>query len=104
MSPAWLEGRTTCQYGQKRGCWRLIEHQIQQCEGRGVRPVEVFDDEQHRVTFCVFLQDRHDGFERLLALALWGEVQWRIVMLRKRHREQRRKELDRLLQGQSILT
>jgi hypothetical protein len=65
--------------------------------------VQIFQDKEHRVTFGKLLQDRHEGFERFLALPLWGEVELRIVILRHRYREQTCKELNRLLQGRSIL-
>ena len=69
--PGRLKMRTTGQYREDGGRRYLLDHQVQQFEGRGVRPVEIFDNEQHRVTFCVFLQDCDNSFERLLPLTLW---------------------------------
>jgi len=60
--------------------------------------MQVFEDEQHWLAFSVFQEDRYQRFQGLLSLALWGEVERRIMILRRnRHREQRRKELHRLL-------
>ena len=53
--------------------------------------------------FGKFQEDCDNSFQGLLALTLWREVERRIVILRHRHREQRRKEWNRLLQWQTIL-
>jgi len=61
--------------------------------------MQVFHDKEYRVMFGKFEEDSDNSFEGLLPLTLWGKVKGRIVMFRKRHREQRRKEWHRLLQG-----
>jgi hypothetical protein len=65
-----LERRTAGQQHQDGSGWYLLDHEVQQFEGRWVSPVQVFQDEQHRLLFCVFLQDGDDGFERFLSLPL----------------------------------
>jgi hypothetical protein len=70
VAPTRLECRTTGQYRQDAGRRYLLDHQMQQLQGGWVRPVEVFDNEQYRVTFCVFLQDCDNGFKRFLSLPL----------------------------------
>src|SRR5262249_50922888 len=84
MGPARLEMRSTGHQHKHRSGWGLVEYQVQQLQGRRVRPVEVFDDEQHRLTFSKFQQDHDDGFEGLLSLALWGDVEQRITVFRYR--------------------
>src|SRR5215475_14104043 len=101
--PSRLEMRTTSQYRQDRGRWYLLDHQVQQFEGRGVCPVQVFQDEQYRLMFGKFLQDRHDSFERFLALSLGRKLQRWICVFRYGQGEQRRKKQYSFLQGQSIL-
>src|SRR6266404_3973612 len=103
MSPAWLECRTTCQHGQKRGCWRLIEHQVQQFEGRRIRPVQVFQDKEDRLTFSKFQEDGDDGFECLLALSLWGHMEQRITVFGKRKGKYWREQRHRVFAGKSVL-
>ena len=74
----WTTGQDR-QYGGRR---YLLDHQVQQFKGRGVRPVQVFQNKEDRLMFGKFLQDRHDSFQGLLSHALWGEVEGRRVMLR----------------------
>ena len=68
--PGRLKMRTTGQHRQDGGRWCLVDHQVQQFEGRRVRPVQVFHDEQHRLTFSKFQEDGDNGFQCLLALTL----------------------------------
>jgi len=44
--------------------------------------VQIFQDKEDRLTFGKFEEDGRESFERFLALTLWREVEWRIVMLR----------------------
>ena len=64
--------RATGQQHQYGGGRYLLDHQIQQFEGRRVRPMQVFHDKEHRLMFGKFQEDGDDGFERLLALTLGG--------------------------------
>src|SRR5215510_6860317 len=95
--------RTTSQYRQHRGRWYLLDHQVQQFEGRRIGPVQVFQDEQYRLMFSKFQKDSDNGFEGHLALTLGRKLQRCVCVFRYGEREQRSKELYRLLQGQSIL-
>src|SRR5438093_13473802 len=97
MSPALLKCRTTCQHGQKRGCGRLIEHQIQEFEGRGVSPVQIFDDKEDRLALSVFQEDGDNGFQRFLALPLGRDVERSIPRLWEQQREQWSKEWHRFV-------
>jgi len=45
--------------------------------------MQVFEDEQHWLAFSVFQEDRYQRFQGLLSLALWGEVERRIMILRR---------------------
>ena len=69
--PGGLERGTTGQDHQHGSRRYLRKHQVQQLQGRGVGPVEVFDNKEDRVVICVFLQEYHNGFQGLLALTLW---------------------------------
>ena len=42
--------------------------------------------------FGKFQEDRDDGFERLLALTLWRQIERRIAVFRQRKRKERRKQ------------
>ena len=67
---------------QYRGRRYLLNHQGQEFEGGGVRPVQVFDDEENRLSFGKFQEDGDDGFQRHLALTLWGHIEQRITVFR----------------------
>src|SRR5215831_20674617 len=97
VMPGRLEMWAAGQYRQDGGRWYLIDQQIQEFKGRGVCPVQVFQDEQYRLMVGKFLQDRHDSFERFLALSLGRKLQWWIGVFRYVQGEQRRKELNRFL-------
>lgn len=62
--PSRLERRTTGQEDEQGCGWGLLEHQVQPLKGRGVRPVEVFQDQEDRLTFGKFEEDGYDSFER----------------------------------------
>ena len=68
--PGRLKMRTTGQQHQDGGGRCLIDQQIQQFEGRGVCPVQVFQDKEDRLMFSKFQEDRDDGFQCFLALSL----------------------------------
>jgi len=63
MGPARLECWTAGQHSQKRGGWHLIEHKVQQFEGCRVRPVQVFQDKEYRLTFSKLAQTQHLNHE-----------------------------------------
>ena len=69
--PRRVKMRATSQYRQDGGRWYLLDHEVQQFQGRWVRPVQVFQDKEHRLLFGKFQEDRDNGFQRLLALTLW---------------------------------
>ena len=69
--PGRLEIRTTGQYRQDRGRRYLLDDQIQEFEGRGVCPVEVFHNKEDSVMFSKFQEDGDNGFKRFLPLPLW---------------------------------
>jgi hypothetical protein len=80
--PGRLKVWTTGQYHQYGGRRYLLDHQVQQFEGRRVSPVKVFQDEQYRLMFGKFLQDRHESFERFLALSLGRKLQRSVCVFR----------------------
>ena len=47
---------------------------------RGICPVEIFDDTAHRLCLCLLQEQRQQGFERLLFLPLWRQLERRIVV------------------------
>jgi len=63
-------GHAPGQQHQHGDGWCLINQQIQPFEGRGVCPVQVFQDKEYRLMFSQFQEDGDDGFEGLLALSL----------------------------------
>src|SRR5262245_10128556 len=97
--PGRLKIRTTGQYRQDGGRWYLLDQQIQEFQGRGVCPVQVFQDKEDRLRFSQLQENGDDGFQGLLALPLRGERQRRIAVLGEGHREQRREKLNRFFQG-----
>ena len=84
MMPGRLKMRTTREQHQEgsRGC--LVQEETKQLQGRGVRPVQVFQDKEDRLSCGKSQEDGHKGFEGLLPLTLWGELEQRIAMFRKR--------------------
>ena len=46
--------RTASQQHQRGSGWGLLDHEVQPFEGRGVRPVQVFQDKEDRLTFSQF--------------------------------------------------
>ena len=82
--PGWLELWTTREQRQDGSGWGLVKQQIQQFEGCGVCPVQVFQDKEHRLMFGKFQEDGDDGFKCFLSLTLWGEIERRIAIFRKR--------------------
>ena len=69
--PGGLEMGAAGQQGIDGSGWDLLDQQTKQLQGRWVRPVQIFQDKEDRVTFGKFLHDRHESFERFLALTLW---------------------------------
>src|SRR5262245_40822011 len=101
--PGRLKMRTTGQQHQEERGWCLVEYQVQQFERRGVRPVQVFEDTEHRVALSVFQEDGDKGFEGFLSLSLRRYMERRVTIFRERKRQQRRKQRDGFFQGQSML-
>src|SRR4029434_1774830 len=97
MAPAWLKMRSTGEQHQQGSSWCLVEYQVQQLQGRWVRPMQVFHDEEHRLMFGKFEEDGEDGFQGLVALTLRREVEWRIAVFREWKRKQRREQWHRVL-------
>src|SRR5215813_6814237 len=95
--------RAAGQEHQERRGWCLVNQQIQQFEGRWVRPVQVFEDKEHRLALSVFQEDGDKGFEGFLSLSLRGYIERRVTIFRYRKRQQRGKKLYGFLHGQSIL-
>ena len=62
--------RTTGQDHQDGSRWYLLDHEVQQFQGRGVGPVQVFEDEEHRLLLGMFQEDGDNGFQGFLALSL----------------------------------
>ena len=71
MTPGRLKRRTTGQYRQDGGRWYLLNHQVQQFEGRRIGPVQIFQDEQERLSLSSLQEDCDNGFQGLLPLTLW---------------------------------
>ena len=95
--------RTTGQQHQHGGGWCLVEHQVQQFEGRRVRPVQVFDNEEHRLSFGQFQEDRDDSFQRLLALTLGRESERSDNGFQAGATTGKAQRADSFLEGKSVL-
>ena len=80
--PRRLEMRSTGEQHQEgsRGC--LVKQETKQFQSRRVRPVEVFQNKEDRLTFGKFQEDRDDAFKRLLPLSLGRKMQWWIGVFR----------------------
>ena len=61
----------------------LIHQEAEEFERRGIDPVQVFDDTQHRVLVRLLPQPGEQGFQRLLMLPLGGEGERRRVRWRR---------------------
>ena len=59
-----LEMWAAGQQHQDRSGRGLVDQQIQQLQGRGVRPMQVFQDKEQRLMFGTFEEDGDKGFER----------------------------------------
>src|SRR5215475_14184709 len=103
MMPGGLKMGSTGQQGVDGSSRYLLDQKTEQLQGCRVCPVQIFQDKEDRLTFGKFLQDRHESFERFLALSLRRKVQRWIGVFRYRQRQQRRKKRYSFLQGQSIL-
>ena len=68
--PGRLEMGTTREEHQEGSRGYLVEYQVQQFEGRGICPVQVFHDEQYWLPFGQFQEERDDTLERFLSLTL----------------------------------
>ena len=80
--PGRLKMRTTREQHQEgsRGC--LVKQETKQFQSRRVRPVEVFQNKEDRLTFGKFEEDGNNGFERFLSLTLWGQIERRVAIFR----------------------
>src|SRR5215471_14416539 len=87
VMPGRLKMGTTGQYRQYGGRRYLLDHQVQEFEGRRIGPVQVFQDEQYRLLFGKFEEDGDDGFECFLSLALWRDVEQGIPSFWEQQRE-----------------
>ena len=101
--PGRVKMGTTGEQHQEGGRRRLVKHETKQFQGRRIGPVEVFYNEQHRVLFGLFQEDRDKSFQRFVSLPLRGYIERRVTIFRYRKRQQRRKQWYGFLQGQSIL-
>src|SRR5262245_34092182 len=97
--PSRLEMGTTGQQGIDGSRWYLLDQQTETLQGGGVRPMQVFDDQEDRVSFGQFEEHGDESFQRLLALPLGRDVERRVPRLWERQREQRSKEWHHFLQG-----
>ena len=61
---------STGQQHQEGSGWCLVQQETKQLQGRGVCPVQVFQDKKDRLMFSKFEEDGNDGFERFLSLPL----------------------------------
>jgi len=68
--PGRLKMRTTGEQCENSSRRYLLYEQVQQCQRRRVCPVQVFDDQEDRLSFGKFQEDRDNSFECLLALTL----------------------------------
>ena len=77
---------TKREHGEEGRDRRLVDNQTEQLERRSIRPLEVFDDQQHRLASGSHEQGPQDDFECLSPLLLGRHVQ-RCVPLAERYRK-----------------
>ena len=70
MMPGRLKMGTTGQQHLEGSRGGLGKQESKQLQGRGVRPVQVFQDKEDRLLFSQFQEEGDDRFEGLLALTL----------------------------------
>jgi hypothetical protein len=68
-----LELRASGEQEQEAGGGHLVEEEHEELECRGIDPVQVFANAQHRVLFCLLHQPGEQGFQVFLALPLGHE-------------------------------
>jgi hypothetical protein len=49
--------------------------------------MQVFHNEEHRLTLGQFQEDRDNSFQRFLALTLWRHIEQRVAVLREGKRK-----------------
>src|SRR5262249_6116124 len=59
-----------------------IDRQVQPFARRGIDPMCIFEDEQHRLARRQSLYPHQECPKRLLLALLWGEVEWRVAVTR----------------------
>ena len=94
----WTEG----QHRQYRTRRDLVDEEAEALERRGIRPVQVLPDDEHRLPLGVCPEPRQEGVVRVLPLLLGRQGEGGIGALGHRHGQQRGKQRHDLLQGQGI--
>jgi hypothetical protein len=79
------------QYGQHPGCGGLVQEEAEDLQRRGVRPVQVFPDREHRRPLRLREQPGNQGLVGFLPLPLGAQVQ-RWVVCRVWQHQQRGQE------------
>ena len=49
----------------------LLDQKTEQLQGRGVSPMQVFQDKEYRLLLCQLQKEGDNRFERFLTLTLW---------------------------------
>src|SRR5262245_51410591 len=79
---------TTRQQGKDTGYWPLIDEEPEQFDGRGIDPMQVSQNKEHRLLGGQRHQHGQERFQGLLFLLLRGQAERRVA-IDKRHGEQR---------------
>ena len=87
---------------QDQGGGTLVDHEAEALQRRGIDPMEVFHDEEHRLLGGDAQQDRQEGLQGLLLLLLGREGQGSVVGGQRQGKEGG-KEGHGLCQRQAIL-
>ena len=77
-SPGRAEVGATGEQGQDTGSGALVNQECQELQRRGVHPMEIFHDEEHRLLGGNVHQDGQEGPQGLLLLLLGRHGQGRI--------------------------
>src|SRR5215475_2632673 len=101
--PRGLEMRSTGEQHQDGSRWGLVQAESNAFQRRWVSPMQVFHDEEYRLMCGKFEEDSDDGFEGLLALTLWGQIERRIAVFRQSKGQKRCQQGYGFLDGKSIL-
>ena len=97
-APRCLKRRPTRHEGEDTGRWPLINQEPKPLQGGRIDPVQILDNEEHRLLLGTRQCERQEHVQRALALLLRAHLQRRVAIGWRGQREKRRQERQVLLQ------